>query len=78
MKIQKTPLIKEIIFLPQRGYSHLVKNGEVLDAEIVESSENGTLTLATQKGKLQATTTTTLKAGSMVRLRAEVSRGQLT
>ncbi|RMG69039.1 MAG: flagellar hook-length control protein FliK, partial [Nitrospirae bacterium] len=33
---------------------------------------------ATQKGKLQATTTTTLKAGSMVRLRAEVSRGQLT
>ncbi len=79
MKIQKTPLIKEIIFLPQRGYSHLVKNGEVLDAEIIEASENGTLTLATKKGKLQATTTTTtLKKGALVRLRAEVSRGRLT
>ncbi|NOX20376.1 MAG: flagellar hook-length control protein FliK [Nitrospirae bacterium] len=56
----------------------VIKNGEVLQAEITGRTEKGTLILTTPKGRFEATSTVELKEGGLVRLKAEVSAKQLT
>ncbi len=55
----------------------VVKDGEVLQAEITELTERGTLILKTPRGDFEATSTVELKKGGLVRLRAQVSSKRL-
>jgi hypothetical protein len=79
MQINKVlQVIKPKIIVKSPDNILVVKDGEVLQAEITEQTERGTLILKTPRGDFEATSTVELKKGGLVKLRAQVTSKSLT
>ncbi len=56
----------------------LIKNGDVLKAEIIKKTDDGSFLISTKKGLFRAASKLELKQGGHLRVRAELSESQLT